>query len=191
MGDQESVTAGVEYSISLSQYWNLISLSVNDSIEITDLEVSYDGENYTWNEATTGLDPIMLSYVYGWNRSDNIYELVDTLIPGEGYWVWSYYDDVDLKLTSEKTSSDDITDLVNGWNIMGLPDSSALSKENIIIHYDGTDYTWNEATSGPDPIILGFIYEWNRASQQYDLSNSLIPTHGHWMFAYYDCTIKQ
>jgi len=58
-----------------------------------------------------------------------------------------------------------------------------------------TDYSWYEAISGNneegEPLILGFIYGWNRSAQMYELSDEFDPGYGYWMYAYYNCTLKK
>ncbi|GAH00106.1 unnamed protein product, partial [marine sediment metagenome] len=63
--------------------------------------------------------------------------------------------------------------------------------EDLIVHYDGNDYTWEQATTGADPIILGFIYDWDGTTQMYVLVDVFEPGQGYWMYAYYDCILKR
>ena len=78
---------------------------------------------------------------------------------------------------------------------MGLPYNTSLAKENIIVHYNITDYSWNDATTDNneegEPLILQFIYGWDSTSQSFLLSDELVPDFGYWMYAYYDCTLKK
>jgi len=179
--------------IYLQKNWNLISLPFNESISKYDIMISYGGTNYTWNEAVTA--NIILNFIYGWKRgpTNQSYESTDTLQPGHGYWVWSYHSNVELLLSSDVSGDGHITALKQKWNIMGQPYNTTLDKNNLIIRYNVTDYTWTEATTNNneegEPLLLGFIYEWNRNNQQYILSDLLQPGYGYWMYAYYNITL--
>jgi PKD repeat protein len=174
--------------IYLQTNWNLISLPFNESKNKNDIIVAYGGTNYTWTDAVTA--NIIVGFVYGWNRTSQTYETYDILHPGDGYWIWAYYD-CELIITGNVTDDGYITALKEKWNIMGLPYNTSLAKEDLIINYGGSDYTWEEATTGSDPIILGFIYGWDRITQTYILSDEFDPGYGYWMYAYYNCTLKK
>jgi hypothetical protein len=171
--------------IPLKTSWNLISLPFNESLDKTDIIVSYNDINYSWDDAVT--NNLVLNFLYYWNRDNQNYELKNTLDPGYGYWLYAYVD-CDL-IVSGNISDGYITDLIENWNIMGIPFNSTLAKEDLIIEYGGTNYTWQEAVD--NNIILGFIYDWDRNSQTYSLSNSFVPGYGYWMYAYYNCTLKK
>jgi hypothetical protein len=78
-----------------------------------------------------------------------------------------------------------ITDLKTGWNMMGLPDETALPITNSHIFYSGTTYTWSQAVT--NQIILGFVYGWN---QMYTLETIFQPGHAYWMYAYHNCILQ-
>jgi hypothetical protein len=179
--------------IGLHYKWNLISIQINESKSKYDITVSYDGYNYTWNEAVTNV--IILNYTYGWKRGaeNQSYELADTLQPGYSYWTWSYHNNVNLSFSGDEVGDGYITFLKQKWNLMGLPYNESLDKEDLIIGYNGTDYNWNQATTNNnpegEPLILGFIYDWDRIMQNYILSHDFYPGYGYWMYSYYNCTL--
>ena len=179
--------------IIINQNWNIISLPFNESLDKSDIVVSYGGSNYSWNDAVTG--GIVLDFIYGWNRTSQSYDTVDVLEPGYGYWMWSYHDDVNLLVSSNETGDGSITALLQQWNIVGLPYNVSLLKEDLIIHYNVTDYSWADAISSNNeegtPLILGFIYGWDRYNQRYQISDDFHPSYGYWMYAYYSCTLKR
>jgi len=76
-----------------------------------------------------------------------------------------------------------------------LPYNKSLYKYSIIIRYNGTDYSWYDATTGNNeeggPLILGFIYGWDTDNQRYILSDVFTPKYGYWMYAYYNCSLKR
>jgi hypothetical protein len=175
----------------LKQNWDLISLPFNESINKLDIVVSHGGTNYSWTSAVA--NNIVLNFIYGWNTTNQNYDDSDTLEPGKGYWIWSYHDDVDLLLSSDAVGDGYITLLKQRWNIMGLPDDDTVQKEDLVVHYNVTDYSWYEATTNNnekgEPLILGFIYGWDVYTQNYILSDYLDPGYGYWMYAYYNCTL--
>jgi uncharacterized repeat protein (TIGR02543 family) len=80
-----------------------------------------------------------------------------------------------------------ITNLTGQWNFVSAPYNQTINKTNLIIVSGGADYTWAEATTAG--IILGFCYEWNRGTQSYQLSDSLKPGQGYWVYAYSACEL--
>ena len=191
MDDDKSVEATflTLETISLNSNWNLISLPFNESTDKSDIIVSYNNNNYTWQEAFD--QDILLSFVYGWNRTTEQYIGTNTLNPGYGYWVYSYHGNVELIIPGNYSEDNYITTLKDNWNIMGLPDNETLAKEDLIVQYNGQNYTWSEATSdnnaAGEPLILHYIYDWN--NNQYMLSSTFTPGEGYWMYAYYNCTL--
>jgi len=171
--------------IDLKENWNLVSIPINESINKADIVVSHDGTNYSWNDAVT--NNIILNFIYYWNAENQNYELKNNLDPGLGYWMYAY-EDCNL-MVSGNISDGYITNLTEKWNIMGIPFNESLAKQDLIVNYDGTDYTWQEAVD--NTIILGFIYNWNRNTQTYSLSDNFVPGYGYWMYAYYNCTLKK
>jgi hypothetical protein len=177
-----------ENRVSLNASWNMISLPLNETIHKTNITIAYNGSDYTWDDAVT--EGIILGFIYGYNRDTHTYETTDEFIPGYGYWMYAY-EDCELIKTAEINTDDLITNLKTGWGIMGIPFNTTTAKEDLTITHDGSDYNWTEATTGPDPIILGFIYNWDTDAQYYALSDNLEPGNGYWMYAYYNCTIKR
>jgi len=56
----------------------------------SDMVDNYDDTDYTWDDAVD--NEIILGFIYSWNSSEQIYELSDNYIPGEGYWMYIYED---------------------------------------------------------------------------------------------------
>jgi len=190
VGSEESSVGEQEYYISLHGYWNLISLPFNESIDKTDIIVRNNSIEYNWSTAVS--EGIILNFLYNWTGTAYVH--VDTLEPGYGYWSWAYYD-CKLIFTSSAEDVENMTSISPGWKIVGLPYNQSLAKEDLIIHYNVTDYSWENATGTNneigEPLILGFIYEYNRTAQLYMLSDSYDPGDGYWMYAYEDCVIKR
>jgi len=77
------------FSIDVSEKWNMISIPWNESISKDDLTIVYD-DSYTWDEAVDA--GLLLNFIYGWDTENQYYEFVDVLEPDRGYWLWSYHD---------------------------------------------------------------------------------------------------
>jgi hypothetical protein len=175
------------FIISLCDGWNIISLPFNESLNKNNIIIRNNSVNYNWSGAVT--EGVILDYLYNFNRTTQTYEFSDTFEPGFGYWIWSYYD-CDIIIIQNITIEDDfITHLLDGWNIMGLPFDEIIPKTNITVTNNTIDYSWDEAVS--QGILLDFVYSWNCTNQVYEFSDILIPGHGYWMYAYYNCTLKR
>lgn len=194
VGIEELSDAEQEYKISLHSNWNLVSFPVNESISKSEIIVSCNGANYSWSEASNATNNIILDYVYGYDRSSDSYVTVDTFDPGFGYWVYAF-ENCSFTVSSNAAEDDYITLLDRNWSIISLPCDNPVAKEDLIILYNGTEYSWFEATTDNneenEPLILGFIYKWHNSNQQYLLADILSPSKGYWMYAYYDCTLKK
>jgi hypothetical protein len=175
--------------LSLQHQWNLISFSSNVSVDKTAIQVLYNFTNYNWTEAVS--NGIVLNFLYGWNKTNQSYSLEDILKPGDGYWCWAYYSCTLLVLGSVD-EDEFITNLQTYWNCIGTPFDASLIKENILVRYNGINYSWYNATTNNneegEPLILSFIYYWDTSSHTYQLSDVVLPRQGYWIYAYYSCT---
>jgi len=182
------------HHLYLRPHWNLVSIPFNESVLREDIVVVNGTEEYSWTDAYYA--GIIIHHIYDWNRTgQNYYPTnVDTLEPGRGYWMWAYYD-CELLLASNEVGDGYITDLEVKWNIMGQPYNTTLAKDDLIVHYNVTEYSWENATGTNneegEPLILGFIYGYNRIMQMHELSDDFVPTYGYWMYAFYECTLKR
>jgi hypothetical protein len=189
IGSEETPSIGTqEYTIPVHNYWNLISLPFNESRMNTNIMVRNNSIEYSWDDAVS--EGIVLNSFYYWNTTTHAYGISSSLTPGKGYWMWAYYN-CDLILTSAAEEDNNLSALQSGWNIMGLPLNTSLEKQYLIVRYNNIDYTWQQATTGLDPIILGFIYGWNCDDQRYTSSDTFDSSYGYWMYAYKDCLLKK
>jgi len=186
IGIEETGAILKQYTLPVKEYWNLISIPFNETKAKTTIKVRNNSIEYTWDDAVS--NHIVLDNFYDWDTTG--YVISDSLVPGQGYWMWAYYDCV-MILTSSKTEDARLSDLQIGWNIIGLPVNTSLAKSTLIVNYSGNNYTWEQATTGADPIILGFIYAWHRSNQMYMLSDTFVPGNSYWMYAYKDCILKK
>jgi len=195
--DSNIVTVTIEVlqlnHIEVQDGWNLISMPVGESIDKTDILVRYLDDDYTWTKAVAA--NITADPTFGWNSG--MYTVESILIPGDAYWMWSYQD-CELLIPSNAEADNHITNLAVAWNLVGIPYDTPLLKTNISIYYNGDLYTWDEATTDNnptgEPIILGFVFGWNRASQNYVVltdTDPFMPGYGYWMYAFHGCALKK
>jgi hypothetical protein len=171
---------------NLSISWNFISLPFNQSLEKQNLSIIHNTVLYSWQEAVN--QSLIVDFIFGWNRTDQTYEIVDLLIPGQGYWMYTY-DDCTLTAENINVSPPDayITRLLQTWSLIGSPGDEPIQKQDLLIRYQSILYTWQEAVD--NSIVLNFLYEWNDTIQAYGLTNVLQPGRSYWMYAYQDCTL--
>jgi hypothetical protein len=163
-----------------------LCLSTIQSITAENKSYFYNGSEYSWQEAVN--NSIIIGFIYGWNRNSQNYELIDTLIPGHGYWIYAYQDCELLANGVDSIESNPlVTDLLREWNIIGLPDNEPVEKQNLTILYNGSVYMWEETVT--NNIIIGFIYQWNESDQNYQLTDVLHPGKSYWMYAYDNCIL--
>ena len=174
--------------------WNFISVPFNQTITKTNLFIRYEDNDYTWSEAAA--QGFIISAIFYWNRTDQIYDSTNILNPGEGYWMYAYYEcEIWATELGPMVTDDYITSLKYTWNIIGLPTNEPLSKTSLSVIYDGEVYNWTQATTNQNPtnspLILSFIYDWIRSNQIYEPTDSLNPGYAYWMYAYEACILKQ
>ena len=175
----------------INEWWNLFGVPFNGSVSKYDLIIKYDGNDYTWMEAVS--NNIITNFVYSYNRSSQSYNLVNSLNPGYGYWVYSYYD-CDIVLPSDNIGGCSyMGDLSYQWNLVSVLFNSSVDNEDINVLYNGTFYSWDEASTGNNPtgqrIIIPFLYGWDEINQRYVLCSAFEPGRGYWMFAYDNCAL--
>jgi hypothetical protein len=188
VGNEETNVITHTYSIALQKFWNLVSLPFNESKTKTSIHVRNNSIEYSWSEAVS--HGIILDYVYAWNTTTGNYMIGDSLQPERGYWIWAFYD-CELQFSSAAKETNSLATLQPGWNIMGLSCNTTLNKSAVIVCYNNVNYTWTQASTGSDPIILGFIYGWSKNDQMYTLSNTFEPGSSYWMYAYKNCLLKK
>jgi len=92
-----------------------------------------------------------------------------------------------LSVGPEERQGIHITSLTGQWNFISVPYNQTIDKTGLTIVSSGTEHTWTNATTAG--IILGFCYEWNRDTQSYQLSDSLKPSQGYWVYAFSACEL--
>jgi uncharacterized repeat protein (TIGR02543 family) len=157
-------------------------------------------QRYHLDVSTVGSGSITVSPGESTYAKDATVELTAVADPGWTFAGWSgdlsgsenpknITMDTDKSVIATFSSAVDlhITNLTGQWNFISIPYNQTISKTNLTIVSGGTDYTWTEATTAG--LILGFVYEWNRGTQSYQLSDSLKPGQGYWVYAYSACEL--
>jgi len=156
----------------------------------TQIVIRSGGMDYTWSEAVSG--QIILDNLYDWNTTTQCYAESSTFKPGRAYWMWAYQN-CELLIYINDVGTEDISTLQLKWNLVGFPHDAPLVKENLVVHYEEVDYTWDEATTSNNPtgspIVLKFLYGWERTSQRYAYADSFGAGEGYWMYAYKACAL--
>ena len=157
----------------------------------------YNGDYYSWLNATTSNNPtgspLIDPNTFGWDRSGQTYELGSTFDPGYGYWVFSYQT-CELLADVNALPTNQITDLEPNWNLIGIPTDEPISKSGVIVNYDGSDYTWAEATTSSNPtgspLLDPNIFGWDSLGQTYEMIDTFEPGKAYWLFSYQSCTMR-
>jgi len=178
-------TIKVYDAISVKTRWNIISIPFNESIDKTDIVVRNNSIDRSWDQAVD--NGTILGFLYDYNRTTQSYDFSSYLEPGFGYWLWAYYD-CELIFSSSEIGSGHISNLMNDWNIMGVPYNDTIAKTSVNVTNNSVDYTWNQAVS--NNIILGFVYGWNTSDQLFELCDDFSPRRGYWIYAYYNCILR-
>jgi len=183
-----------EYSIPLKDQWNLITVPVNASIPMNQITIRNNSIDYNFTEAVS--QNIIIGHLFGWDRQNQTYFIISgpVLKPGQGYWIWAYYN-CSMIIHSDVRGDGHITGVKTGWNIMGQTYNSTLALANLLVDYNGTAYSWVNATSSNNeegqPLIIAFIFNWNTSTQSYGITTKLTPGEGDWIYAYFNCTLRQ
>ena len=177
----------------LKQGWNFISTPANHPVGTNNIMIKHNNSYYNWSEATTTQNPTNTQLIdanfFGWNKTEQTYELTTTLHPGEGYWMYCFKTSEMLMQCMKTPPAVNITNLQDKWNIISHPAATSITKTNLSIDHNGTLYNWSHAVQ--QNIIDANLYGWNRINQTYDLQSILKPTEAYWMYSYNDCTVKK
>jgi len=180
------------YITSLLEGWNFISAPFLYNIDKTDLMINYNNEYYSWVNATSNnnptSNPIINPNIFGWDRTNQLYNFASYIDAGYGYWLYSYNNCELYAPTYNISSFDDlITNLKQKWNIVGMPFNQIINKTDLMINYNNVDYSWADAVSAG--IVTNVIFGWDRTAQSYVLSDTLQPGNAYWIYANYDCSL--
>jgi carboxypeptidase D len=172
-----------EYLITdILSNWNFVSLPFNKTINKNDIIIYDNTSVYNWSEAASS--NVVSDFIFGWNRSNQVYTIYDTLNPGYGFWIFSYKP-CELRVQNISFSQGNyITNLKTNWNIIGIPDNKTLNKNDILVN----GYSWSEAVNYG--IISDFVYSWNKTTQSYYFIDTITSGNALWTYAYTPCELK-
>ena len=146
-----------------------------------------------------------------WDNGNNIWNIEKTFgknIIGGNYIAGNYWDDYEGKDINGDGIGDEflpyncsgnivhggdymplvkayyipITYLPSGWSLFGLPFNETISLASLIVKYNNTYYTWNEAVT--NGYVLQYVYTVNRTTGMYEVVNQLKPSYGYWIYCY-------
>ena len=172
------IDAFIKFNTSLNKGWNLIGSPFNKSIPLNELIIFYDGMNYTWNEAIN--NSLIMPWIYTVNRSLGIYEAVNEIKPGYGYWIYCYAE-IEILMYGIYSNGNYINPSI-GWNLIALPCINNVSLNNLTIIYNNTSYTWNEAINVG--LIMQYVYTVDRKTGAYVTANEIKAGYGYWIYCY-------
>ena len=183
------VSFDMMYITNTSIGWNLISTPYNQQLDSYEFLYKYDGYYYDWALATMDYNPtnspLVNSYMFDWNRTQQTYAFESNLDPGYGCWMYAYQP-VEIWVQADTAQVDDnITNLEKGWNIVGLPHDQPIDKTDILVD----DVPWISAVS--NGWVSDFVFSWNRSGQCYNFAETFIPAYAYWMYTYQSCTLKR
>jgi len=169
--------------------WNFISAPYNFTQDSYEFIIKHGDYYYNWTMATTDINPtgspLVNSYMFGWNRTQQTYSFETNLNPGFGCWVYAYQP-CEIWIQEDTIPVDEnITDLEQGWNIVGVPYNENVSKDDILVN----DTEWDTAVN--NSWINDYIFGWNRQEQRYDIYETFMPGYAYWIYAYQPCTLKK
>jgi len=92
-----------------------------------------------------------------------------------------------IKIGDDGNHTFHIGGLMENWNFISLPVNESINKTRITVYYAGANYSWNDAVS--NGYMSDFLFGWNRNSQSYTFTNTLVPGYGYWVYAYNPCDL--
>ena len=74
---------------NLEKDWNIVGINGNQTINFSDLIVSFNGTDYNWMDAVNM--SIISNYVFGWDRISQSYSFSNNFQPGYCYWFYTFH----------------------------------------------------------------------------------------------------
>jgi hypothetical protein len=74
---------------NLEKDWNIVGINDNQTINFSDLIVSFNGTDYNWVDAVNM--NIISNYVFGWDRLSQSYSFSNKFQPGYCYWFYTFH----------------------------------------------------------------------------------------------------
>ena len=163
--------------------WSFFSLPTNISINFSDILVLYNDNFLTFQEAVD--EGIISPFIFTWDRVVQQYDFTDEIIPGYGYWIYTFDDCSLWTFNYERNFDDYISTLESGWNVVGTEFDYPISKYYTLVN----NYTWTEAISLG--IISDVLFGWDKMAQSYTFEDTFEPGEAYWMYAFQPCVLKR
>jgi len=101
------------------------------------------------------------------------------------------YEITDGSLTDTATVTIDVIPLSRisikeRWNLISMPVGEDIDRDDIIVEYNSTRYSWQEAINN-DLILGDFTYGWQVG--MYNNDETFEPGEGYWLWSYVDCDL--
>jgi hypothetical protein len=87
------------------------------------------------------------------------------------------------------TKTIQITQLNIKWNLISINCNETVGFSDITVSWNGSNYTWFEATNLTNALIDASVFGWNRATQSYYVATSIEPGKGYWLYSNQPCTL--
>jgi len=80
-----------------------------------------------------------------------------------------------------------------GWKLVSLPVNSTIAKTATFYLYNGTYYTFAQATTNDNetgaPLIMAMMFGWDFPTQLYTMNDDFVPYCGYWQYYYKSCQL--
>jgi hypothetical protein len=185
---------------NISSGWNFVSLPFQISefsplINKAQLQIKASAGITTYNWASAVTEGLVSDYLFGWDKDYQTYVFSNELEPGNGYWLYAYEDCTISLFNISKETNPVITTVDEGWNVISAASDQSIIKNDIIVNYNDTDYSWSDATSGSypldGPLVSDYFFGWDRTTQTYVFSDVMDPGYAYWMYSYEPCMLKR
>jgi len=177
---------------------NPIIQEVNGWVNIScDVIATFDlnNVNVILTNPDLSIDNLTMTNIIG---TDTYYH--NTTYPDSGlydFYIWAKDENNNQNISENHMfiigSLTTIADLYNNWNFISIPFNQTTNKTDLLIKYNGSDYTWDDATDPMNLFIDPVIFGWNRTTQTYEYmfgdDINLKSGHGYWIFAYEPCEL--
>ena len=115
-----------QFSSTLQQGWNLTGNPLVNSVEINSVIITYNNTDYNWPDAARYGIISPTPIIYDNERASHVG--TDTLTTAAGFWVHSFYDDVEISFIPSNPAGE--VEFSNYWNL------SLFAKEDNASVYD-------------------------------------------------------
>jgi hypothetical protein len=173
--------------IELDKKWNFISAYCIENTIKNDSLIWHNQSTYSWDEATN--NSVIVDYMFKWNSLSQSYTFSDNFESGSGYWLWSYEPCYLWVKNLILPDTDVISEMNPKWNMIGIPFYDNVSKNNLTVEWNNTNYTWADAVS--QGIINEYVFAWSSTGQYYLTTDILEPGGAYWIYSYEPCTLKK